>query len=153
MRTFSREKAVPNSGGYVARVPSYKNPETDWVTLEIYTVGQTAVHLINGEVMLAVYNTRLYENGTTRPLTSGKIQIQSEGSEVYLPQHRAGADQGAAGLAECAGVHEREVAGDGLSRVSFPGCSRPGPSSRRSSPPFPRRVEPGARRLGHAAHD
>ena len=83
MRTFSREKAVPNSGGYVARLPSYKNPETDWVTLEIYTVGQTAVHLINGEVMLAVYNTRLYENGATRPLTSGKIQIQSEGSEVF----------------------------------------------------------------------
>ena len=83
VRTFSREKAVPNSGGYVARVPSYKNPETDWVTLEIYTVGQTAVHVINGEVMLAVYNIRLYENGTTRPLSSGKIQIQSEGSEVY----------------------------------------------------------------------
>jgi hypothetical protein len=83
MRTFSREKAVPNSGGRVARLPSYKNPETDWVTLEIYTVGQTAVHLVDGQVVLAVYNTRLHENGATRPLTSGKIQIQSEGSEVY----------------------------------------------------------------------
>ena len=72
VRTFSREKAVPNSGGRVARLPSYQNPETDWITLEIYTVGQTAVHLINGQVLLAVYNTRLYENGATRPLTSGK---------------------------------------------------------------------------------
>ena len=83
MRTFSREKAVPNSGGRTARLPSFTNPETDWITLEIYTVGQTAVHLINGQVVLAVYNTRLYENGATRPLTSGKIQIQSEGSEVF----------------------------------------------------------------------
>jgi hypothetical protein len=83
MRTFSREKAVPNSGGRVARLPSFKNPETDWITLEIYTVGQTAVHLINGQVLLAVYNTRLHENGVTRPLTNGKIQIQSEGSEVF----------------------------------------------------------------------
>jgi hypothetical protein len=83
VRTFSREKAVPNSGGRVARLPSFANPETDWITLEIYTVGQTAVHLINGQVLLAVYNTRLYENGAVRPLTSGKIQIQSEGSEVY----------------------------------------------------------------------
>ncbi|MCC7009795.1 MAG: DUF1080 domain-containing protein [Acidobacteria bacterium] len=82
-RTFSREKAVPNSGGRVARLPSFKNPETDWITLEIYTVGQTAVHLVNGQVVLAVYNTRLYENGATRPLMSGKIQIQSEGSEVF----------------------------------------------------------------------
>jgi hypothetical protein len=83
MRTFSREKAVPNSGGRVGRLPSYQNPETDWVTLEIYTVGQTAVHLVNGQVLLTVHNTRLYENGKVRPLTSGKIQIQSEGSEVY----------------------------------------------------------------------
>jgi hypothetical protein len=83
VRTFSREKAVPNSGGRVARLASYVNPETDWVTLEIYTVGQTAVHLVNGQVLLAIYNTRLHENFATRPLTSGKIQIQSEGSEVY----------------------------------------------------------------------
>ena len=83
-RTFTRVKELTTrSGEYVARVPSYKNPETDWVTLEVYTVGQTAVHLINGQVMLVLYNTRLHENGTTRPLTSGKIQIQSEGSEVF----------------------------------------------------------------------
>jgi len=83
VRTFSRETAVKNSGGRVARLPSFTNPETDWITIEIYTVGQTAVHVINGQVVLAVYNTRLYENGATRPLTSGKIQIQSEGSEVF----------------------------------------------------------------------
>lgn len=83
MRTFSREQAVPNSGGRVARLPSYQNPETDWVTLEVYTLGQTAVHLVDGQVVLALYNIRLHENGATNPLTSGKIQIQSEGSEVY----------------------------------------------------------------------
>jgi hypothetical protein len=83
VRTFSREKAVPNSGGRVARLPSYSNPETDWVTLEIYTFGQNAVHLVDGKVVLRIQNIRLHENGTTRPLTSGKLQIQSEGSEVY----------------------------------------------------------------------
>jgi hypothetical protein len=82
-RTFTRVTALERAGEYVARVPSYKNPETDWVTLEVYTVGQTAVHLINGQVMLVLYNTRLHENGTTRPLTGGKIQLQSEGSEVF----------------------------------------------------------------------
>jgi hypothetical protein len=83
VRTFSRETAVPNSGGRVARLPSYKNPETTWVTLEIYTLGQKAVHLVDGEVVLVIDNIRLHENGATRPLTSGKLQIQSEGSEVY----------------------------------------------------------------------
>jgi hypothetical protein len=35
MRTFSREKAVPNSGGRVARLPSYTNEEENWVALEV----------------------------------------------------------------------------------------------------------------------
>jgi hypothetical protein len=83
VRTFSREMAVPNSGGRVARLPSYKNPETTWVALEIYTLGQKAVHLVDGQVVLVLDNIRLHENGVTRPLTNGKIQIQSEGSEVY----------------------------------------------------------------------
>jgi hypothetical protein len=83
MRTFSRENAVPNSGGRVARLPSYTNDEKTWVTLEVYTVGQQAVHLVDGKVVLVLHNIRLYENGTTRPLTSGKIQLQSEGSELF----------------------------------------------------------------------
>jgi hypothetical protein len=83
MRTFSREKAVPNSGGRVARLPSYTNDEKTWVTLEVYAVGQQAVHLVDGKVVLVLHNIRLHENGTTRPLTSGKIQLQSEGSELF----------------------------------------------------------------------
>jgi hypothetical protein len=83
MRTFSREKAVPNSGGRVSRLPSYTNDEKTWVTLEVYTVGQQAVHLVDGTVVLVLHNIRLHENGTTRPLTSGKIQLQSEGSELF----------------------------------------------------------------------
>jgi hypothetical protein len=83
MRTFSREKAVPNSGGRAARLASYTNDEKTWVTLEVYTVGQQAVHLVDGKVVLVLHNIRLYENGATRPLTSGKIQLQSEGSELF----------------------------------------------------------------------
>ena len=77
------EKAVPNSGGRVTRLPSYTNDEKTWVTLEVYTVGQQSVHVVDGTVVLVLHNTRLYENGTTRPLTSGKIQLQSEGSELF----------------------------------------------------------------------
>ena len=81
-RTFTRVKTVDRAGEYVARLPSYKDPE-GWQTLEVYTVGQTAVHMLDGKVVLVLYNTRLHENGTTRPLTGGKIQLQSEGSEVF----------------------------------------------------------------------
>ena len=74
---------MPYSGGRVARLPSYTNDEKTWVTLEVYTVGQQAVHLVDGNVVLVLHNIRLHENGTTQPLTSGKIQLQSEGSELF----------------------------------------------------------------------
>ena len=83
-RTFTRVTEVERAGEYVARLPEFKDPPTtEWLTLEVYTVGQTAVHLLNGKVVLVLYNTRLHENGATKPLTSGKIQLQSEGSEVF----------------------------------------------------------------------
>jgi hypothetical protein len=82
-RTFTRVTTIARAGDYVARLPSFKDPASGWLTLEVYTVGQTAVHLLDGKVVLVLYNTRLHENGATRPLTGGKIQLQSEGSEVF----------------------------------------------------------------------
>ncbi len=82
-RTFSRVSEVTDNGGGVDRLASFKDPASDWVTLELYTVGATAVHVVGGQVVLVAYNTRLYENGQTRPLTSGKIQLQSEGAEAF----------------------------------------------------------------------
>ena len=82
-QTYSRVAEVTPNGGGVSRLPSVKDPASGWLTLEIYTVGSTAVHVVNGQVVLVAYNTRLHENGSARPLTSGKIQIQSEGSEVF----------------------------------------------------------------------
>jgi len=92
-RTFTRVTQLPRAGDYVSRLPSFKDPASGWLTLELYTVGQTAVHLLDGKVVLVLYNTRLYEpvgrvdvmptTAVTQPLTTGKIQLQSEGSEVF----------------------------------------------------------------------
>jgi hypothetical protein len=41
------------------------------------------VHVINGKVMMVLYNSRQMENGQPLPLTKGKLQIQSEGAEVF----------------------------------------------------------------------
>lgn len=82
-RTFTRIDELTEFGGSVDRLASFQDPVSDWVTLELYTVGQTAVHVVDGEVVAVLYNTRLHENGVTNPLTSGKIQFQSEGSEVF----------------------------------------------------------------------
>jgi Domain of Unknown Function (DUF1080) len=68
------------SGNSVSRSANFENPHGEWTTVEVYAVGRQAVHVVNGHVVLAIHNIRL-KNGT--PLSQGKIQIQSEGAEVY----------------------------------------------------------------------
>jgi hypothetical protein len=84
-RTFSRVPEMSEFGGAVRRLEGYPDPVPpgEWLTLEVYTLGQRGVHVVGGKVVLVVNNIRLHENGVTNPLTRGKIQIQSEGSEVF----------------------------------------------------------------------
>ena len=39
--------------------------------------------MVNGVVVMALYNSRQEEGDDEFPLTKGKIQIQSEGAEVF----------------------------------------------------------------------
>jgi hypothetical protein len=57
--------------------------EGDWNTIELLTVGQTSVHAVNGKVVMVLSNSRHLVGGKEEPLTRGKIQIQSEGAEVF----------------------------------------------------------------------
>lgn len=61
----------------------YEKPNGEWNTIEIYTVGGNSVHLVNGHVNMRAYNFRHRKNGKIYPLRKGKIQLQSEGAEVY----------------------------------------------------------------------
>lgn len=65
-----------------------ENPSGEWNTLDLYTHGDTSVHVINGKVMMVLYHNRQLENGKVIPLVKGKIQIQSEGAEVYFKHIR-----------------------------------------------------------------
>ena len=46
--------------------------------IEIYAVGNQAIHLVNGHVVLAITDIRVDE----APLTEGQLQIQCESAEV-----------------------------------------------------------------------
>lgn len=58
-------------------------PTGEWNTIDLYCFGGTAVHMVNGKVNLVLLNSRHIKDGIETPLTKGKIQIQSEGAEVY----------------------------------------------------------------------
>jgi hypothetical protein len=54
-----------------------------WNTIEVMCVGNVCVHLVNGKVNNVLTNPRYEENGKIVPMTRGKIQLQSEGAEVF----------------------------------------------------------------------
>jgi len=75
--TFSPERSVCH------RSYDYENPMGEWNTIEIYAVGDRSVHVINGHVNNRISKIRQIIEGIETPLTKGKIQLQSEGAEVF----------------------------------------------------------------------
>jgi hypothetical protein len=54
--------------------------------MEIYTVDGNSVHVVNGKVNMRLSNSRHVVNGEELALTKGKIQLQSEGAEIFYRQ-------------------------------------------------------------------
>ncbi|MCI0641874.1 MAG: DUF1080 domain-containing protein [Gemmataceae bacterium] len=73
-----------DSGGpRIVKHPDNEKPTGQWNTIELLTVGGTSVHVVNGTVNMILTNSRHLVDGKESPLTKGKIQIQSEGAEVF----------------------------------------------------------------------
>ncbi|HEY4937025.1 MAG TPA: DUF1080 domain-containing protein [Puia sp.] len=60
-----------------------EKPTGEWNTVDLYCWVDTSVFVINGKVVMILYHQKQLENGQALPLTKGKIQIQSEGAEVF----------------------------------------------------------------------
>ncbi len=55
-------------------------PLGEWNKLEVYVLGDSAIHLVNGVVVFALTQALDKNN---QPLTAGQIQIQCEGAECF----------------------------------------------------------------------
>ncbi len=73
---------TPN-GRTCLKNPNAEKPSGQWNVVDLYCVGATCLHVMNGKVNMMLTNTRHLVNGTVEPLTKGKIQLQSEGAEVF----------------------------------------------------------------------
>lgn len=70
--------------GRCRRGRNTEKPLGDWNTIELICLGQKSIHIVNGEVVMVLENSRGQQaDGSLGPLTNGKIQIQSEGAEAY----------------------------------------------------------------------
>ncbi|MGQ7870097.1 3-keto-disaccharide hydrolase [Sunxiuqinia sp. sy24] len=72
-------------GGKIARKSSDNEKAVDeWNVIDLYCIGQKSIHVVNGVKVMECQNTGLLVNGQTQPLSKGKIQIQSEGGELFI---------------------------------------------------------------------
>jgi len=69
--------------GQASKSGLYEKPNGEWNTLEIYCLENESIHLVNGKVVNRVKNARYDIGGKTIPVRRGRIQIQSEGAEIY----------------------------------------------------------------------
>ncbi len=83
MRAFGKagERRCP-------RAEATEYPRGEWNTVELYCYKDTSVHVLNGKVVMVLYNSRHYMDGQELPLTKGKLQLQSEGAEVFYKDIR-----------------------------------------------------------------
>jgi hypothetical protein len=61
-----------------------EKPVGRWNEIDLYCYGRQSVHVVNGETVMVNESSGKYDNGKVNALTSGQIQIQSEGGELYL---------------------------------------------------------------------
>lgn len=80
----------PHGGlrGHVIRSEDAENPLGEWNTLDLYTLGGSSIHVVNGKKVMELINSRQDVSGKLLPLTKGKIQLQSEGAEIFFKDIR-----------------------------------------------------------------
>ncbi|MFI5187316.1 MAG: DUF1080 domain-containing protein [Chitinophagales bacterium] len=83
MVTFS---ATNTTGRHCIKNGDAEKPPGEWNVLDLYCHGDTSVHVINGKPMMVLYHSRQSENGKIAPMKKGKLQIQSEGAEIFYKQ-------------------------------------------------------------------
>jgi len=61
-----------------------ENPHGEWNTLELICFEGTSFHIVNGKVVMALFNSQIQNlDKEIVPLQKGRIQIQSEAAEVF----------------------------------------------------------------------
>ena len=72
--------------GFVMRQSDYEKPKGDWNEIELICYQGKSIHIVNGHVVMILQHSRYHTLQGDFPLTRGKLQIQSEGCEVYYKE-------------------------------------------------------------------
>ena len=62
----------------VIRSTDQESPHGEWTRIDLYVLGDRALHVVNGEVVMALTDAKDHQG---QPLIAGQIQLQSEGAD------------------------------------------------------------------------
>lgn len=79
--TIFNEKS--KSGRHCRKSQDSENPTGNWNTLDLYCFNGTSIHMVNQKIMMVLHNSAQISHGLIQPLIKGKIQLQSEGAEIF----------------------------------------------------------------------
>ena len=69
--------------GYCMRSVNLEKPQGEWNTLELICFEDKSIHIVNGQVVMILKNSRYVKNGNKIPMNKEKIQLQCEAAEVF----------------------------------------------------------------------
>jgi hypothetical protein len=75
--------ASPNGRRVVKGPNTPPDKPGEWNRIKLYVLGRTSVHVFNSVVAMVLENSRQVVDGKEVALGRGKIQLQSEGAEVF----------------------------------------------------------------------
>lgn len=73
----------PPVGNRCVKLADVEVPHGEWNTLDLVCLGDTSIHMVNGQVVMRLHDAQRLDGGAPAPLTSGQISLQTEGAEVY----------------------------------------------------------------------
>jgi hypothetical protein len=77
---FSQSQGSP---GRCIKQPDNEKPTGEWNTVELVAFGDTAIHIVNGKVVMRLHGPVRIDRDLPTPVTSGPIILQSEGAEIF----------------------------------------------------------------------
>lgn len=74
---------VPGMSGRCVKQPDNERPTGEWNTVELICLGEEAIHIVNGKVVMRLHGPLRIDTPTPQSVTSGPIILQSEGAELF----------------------------------------------------------------------
>jgi hypothetical protein len=73
-----------SSDNFCLRSENFESGAGEWTTLDLICFGGNSLHIVNGNVVMVLKDSRYLKDGRPVPLTKGKIQLQSEAAELFF---------------------------------------------------------------------